>query len=139
MTGSKRLVWAAAFAALLGAAAPAAIAYGALHTLQRGRWQFKEIGAARTRALCVGDPVQLIQFDHPGPACERFTIEDSPQRVTVQYNCGSRGYGRTTITVQQPDLIRLDAQGIGPDGQPFDGSYEGRFAGPCAPPPQPRR
>lgn len=131
---SKRLVIAGLTAGLLGAAASAAIPYAALHGLQRGRWQFNEIGAARGRVLCVSEPLQFIQFNHPGPACERFTIEDSAQRVTVQYNCGARGYGRTSVTVEQPDAIRLDAQGIDPAGRPFDASYEGRLVGPCAPP-----
>jgi hypothetical protein len=130
---SKRLVIAALTAGLLGAAATAAIPYAALHALPHGRWQFKQIGAANGREICVSSLLQMIQFNHPGPACERFTVEDAPQRVTIQYNCGPRGYGRTTITVQQPNLIRLDAQGINPAGQPFDTSSEGRFVGPCAP------
>ncbi|HEX4692966.1 hypothetical protein [Sphingomonas sp.] len=134
MSQSKRLVIAGLAAGLLGAVASAAIPYAALHGLQRGRWQFKEIGTASGRVLCVSEPIQMIQFNHPGPACERFTVEDAPDHVTVQYNCGPRGYGRTTITVQQPDLIRLDAQGTSPGGQPFDASYEGRFLGPCASP-----
>lgn len=132
MSQSKRLIVAGLAAGLLGAGASAAIPYAALHGLQRGRWQFKEIGAAKGRILCVSEPIQMIQFNHPGPACERFTVEDAPDHVTIQYNCGARGYGRTTITVQQPGMIRLDAQGINPGGQPFDASYEGRFLGPCA-------
>jgi hypothetical protein len=136
VSGSKRFVAAALTAVLLGAAAGAAIPYAALNSLQHGSWQFKEIGAARTRSLCVTDPLQMIQFNHPGAACQRFTVEDSAQLVTIQYNCGARGYGRTSIATQQPDVIRLDTQGIDANGQPFDASYEGRFAGPCTPPPR---
>ena len=94
------------------------------------------IGGGGGRTTCLADPLQLVQLDHPGPPCRRFTIEDAADHVTIQYNCGPRGYGKTTITVKQPGLIRLDTQGIAPDGRPFDASYDGRFTGPCAPPPR---
>jgi hypothetical protein len=120
---------------LIGGAAAAAGPFAALAGIERGRWQFKVIGGAMGREMCVPDPLRLVQFNHPGPACSRFTIEDAADHVTVQYNCGPRGYGKTTITVQDRAQIRLDTQGISPDGRPFDASYEGHFAGPCAPPP----
>ncbi|QDZ06475.1 hypothetical protein FPZ24_02450 [Sphingomonas panacisoli] len=118
----------------MAGAAAAAGPLGALAGIERGRWQFKEIGSAMGRAVCVGDPGQLIQFNHPGVACAHFTIVDAADRVTVQYNCGPKGYGKTTVTMTQPGQIRLDTQGITPDGRPFDTSYEGQFAGACGGP-----
>jgi len=128
--GNKRF-W-AAFAAAAGLAAGVAIA--APLGLSVGRWQLHEIGVGGPpRLVCVRDPIQLIQLNHPGIACNRFVIDDSPGHLTVQYKCAGAGYGRSTITVEQPGLIRLETQGIGPDGQPFDTSYEGRLAGECGP------
>jgi hypothetical protein len=121
---------------LIGGAAVAAGPFAALAGLDRGRWQLKAIGGAVAREVCAPDPLRLVQLNHPGPACARFTIQDAADHVTIQYNCGPRGYGKTTITVQDPGQIRLDTQGISPDGRPFDASYEGRFAGACARPPR---
>lgn len=132
MTWGKRFVVAVLVAGTAGAGIAAAGPLGALTSLQRGRWQFKEIGASTMRAACASEPVQLVQLNHPGVACSHYTIVDTAAQVTVQYNCGPRGYGKTTITVTKPDQIRLDTQGISADGRPFDTSYEGQFAGPCA-------
>jgi hypothetical protein len=134
---AKRL-W-LAVAAVSGLAASIAVAtpLSALAGLQHGRWSLKEIGAGTPpRLVCAPDPAELIQLNHPGEACARFTNDDAPNRVTIQYNCQKRGYGRTTITVENAGLMRLDTQGIDSAGQPFDTSYEGRFAGPCAPAPR---
>lgn len=134
MTGGKRFVVAALAAGLIGGVAMATGPLGALAGLQHGRWQFKEIGASTMRAVCAADPAQLVQLNHPGVACTHYTIVDTAGQVTVQYNCGPRGYGKTTITVTRPGQIRLDTQGISAEGRPFDTSYEGQFTGPCAPP-----
>ncbi|MBN8815438.1 MAG: hypothetical protein J0J06_08335 [Sphingomonas sp.] len=134
MTWGKRFATAALAAGLASGAAIAGGQFAALTGLQRGDWHFKEIGAVNTRIVCAADPFRLIQFNHPGPPCTRFAIVDAANQVTIQYNCGPRGYGKTTVTVTQPGQIRLDTQGIAPDGRPFDSSYEGQFAGPCAPP-----
>ena len=132
----NRFVGAALAVGLIGGAALAAGPFAALAPLERGRWQFKVIGALDGRAVCLSDPLRLVQFNHPGPNCPHFVIDDAADHVTIQYSCGPRGYGRTTITVKRHDLLRLDTQGISGDGRPFDTSYEGQFAGPCAPPPR---
>lgn len=125
----------AAMAVMLGLAGGVAAAAGgplALDELGLGRWQLHEIGSSDApRALCVHEPLQLIQLFHPGVQCTRFTIDDAPDHTTIHYTCQGRGYGRTTITVENPNLIRLDTQGIDPDGQPFDIVYEGRRTGAC--------
>jgi len=134
----NRFVAAALAVGLIGGAALAAGPFAALAPLERGRWQFKAIGGPQNRIACVPDPLRLVQFNHPGPDCAHFTIEDAANRVAIQYNCGPRGYGKTTITVRDPGQIRLDTQGISAEGRPFDESYQGQFAGPCAPLPPSR-
>ena len=135
MTMGKRFL--AAMVAALGiATGVAAAGPAALDTLGLGRWQLHEIGSADApRLLCVHNPLQMIQLFHPGVQCTRFTIDDAPDHVTIHYTCQGRGYGRTTITLENPNLIRLDTQGIDPAGQPFDVVYEGRRTGACAPVP----
>ena len=134
MIRPRRILTALAVVASLGASVAIAIPLSTLLALNRGRWQLKEIGTgAAARSVCAVEPFQLIQLNHPGGPCTHFTIEDTAEHVTIHYNCHSRGYGRTTITLESAGLIRLDTQGIAPDGQPFDSSYEGSFAGDCRP------
>ena len=136
MTGRKRFAAAALAAGLVGGAAMASGPFAALTAQPRGNWQLKVIGAPTVRTVCAPDPMQLIQLNHPGPACARFVLVDAADRVTIQYNCGPRGYGKTTVAVTKPGQIRLDTQGISSDGRPFDASYEGQYTGPCASPPR---
>ncbi len=118
-------------------AAPAGPA--ALGTVGLGRWTLHEIGSPDApRFVCARNAMDLIQLYHPGIQCTRFTIDDAADHVTIHYTCQGRGYGRTTISVESGDLIKLDTQGIDPEGQPFDKSYEGRRTGACGSTP-PRR
>ncbi|WP_375397259.1 DUF3617 domain-containing protein [uncultured Sphingomonas sp.] len=131
MGWTKRLALAGCAAASVlvsGAAGP----LGAITMLQPGQWQFHEFGNdGRRQSVCVRDPMALIQFYHPGIACTRFVIDDTANSATVHYTCPGRGYGRTTITTEDPQLIKLETQGIA-EGQPFDYTYEGRRTGACA-------
>lgn len=125
----------AALAAMAGLGGGVATAAGpaALDRVGLGRWQLHEIGSTDApRSLCVREPLQLVQLFHPGMQCTRFTIEDAPDYSTIHYTCQGRGYGRTTIRVEDSNLIKLDTQGIDPSGRPFDMVYEGRLVGACA-------
>lgn len=120
---------------LLAAIAAGAVAQEArmiaLGGVERGAWSLHEIGkSASTRAICVHDPRVLLQLVHGPAQCEQFVIEDQPNRVTVQYRCPGQGYGRTTIRVEDRNLIRIQTQGL-MKGAPFDFDYEGRYTGKC--------
>jgi len=130
-----RTILVALATATAGLTAGAALAAGqaALNGLQTGLWNLNEIGVNDSgRDLCVATPEQFIQIYHPGMACSRYVLNESPDKVTVHYTCQGRGYGRTTVSVETPQLIKVDTQGIGPDGRPFDKSFEGRRRGTCA-------
>lgn len=130
-----KAILAALATATAGLTAGAALAAGqaALTGLQTGRWNLNEIGVEDAgRNLCVTNPQQFIQLYHPGMACTRYVIGDAPDKLTIHYTCQANGYGRTTVSVESPQLIKIDTQGIGPDGQPFDKSFEGRRTGACA-------
>ena len=133
MTNKAILLALATAAAGLTAGAAFGASQVALNGLQTGRWNLDEIGVQDPgRNLCVTSADQFIQIYHPGLPCTRYVITDAPDKVTIHYTCQGKGYGRTTVSVENPQLIKLDTQGIGPDGQPFDKSYEGRRTGICA-------
>ena len=135
--GIRHRVLAGLVAAAASVAGVAIAAPFVLSGIGLGRWQLHEIGTANApRLLCVRDPMQLIQLNHPGIQCTRFTIDDAPDHATIHYTCQGRGYGRTTISVENPNLIKLDTQGIDPEGRPFDVTYEGRRTGECSPLPR---
>jgi hypothetical protein len=74
--------------------------------------------------------VEFIQLKHKQTDCNRFVVEDSAARVTVQYTCPGNGYGRTSIRRETPSLIQLESQGI-VDGMPFQMAAEARRTGTC--------
>lgn len=103
----------------------------ALGGLERGAWSLHEIGnSSSTRAICVHDPKLLLQLIHGPAQCAQYVIEDRPNSLTVQYSCPGQGYGRTTIKVEDRNLIRLQTQGL-MKGAPFDFDFEGRRTGKC--------
>lgn len=121
-------------AALCGLAPVAALAaqgdgLDALDRLERGEWELRERGSVVKR-LCVGDPVQLLQPRHAGQMCRRFVLEDSPDRVSISYDCARGGQGRTALRVETARLVQIDSQGVA-EGAPFAMLIEGRRVGAC--------
>lgn len=81
-------------------------------------------------ALCVGDPHQLLQIHHKGPACPRIALDGAGNKATVRYACAGAGYGQTSVTVETRQLVRIRTQGVD-RGAPFDEEYEARRVGAC--------
>ncbi len=102
----------------------------ALSGIEPGKWRLHEQNGAGDRALCVTDPATLLQLRHGGAACHRRVLESTPTQLTVRYVCPGAGFGRTTITVETPRLLRIQTQGVA-EGQPFLFDYEGRRMGDC--------
>lgn len=103
----------------------------ALRGLEQGQWELRERGsAAPARRICVGDPIQLMQPQHPGGQCRRFVVTDAQKRAVVTYQCSDAGSGRTDLRVETSRLVQIDAQGIA-DSQPFAVLYEARKTGEC--------
>ena len=133
---TRHIIWRAgmlgAAAALLMAAGPAQRAADALLArVPPGRWQLHEIGSpAPPRSICVAEAQQLMQLRHGGGACARFVIAADARAATVHYTCPGAGNGRTTLTLEEPSLLRIETQGIA-GGQPFDMNLEARRTGPC--------
>lgn len=101
-----------------------------LDTLPTGEWVFNDADQQADRILCVTDWRRILQLQHQAARCTRFTIEDAPGRVRVNYSCGTAGNGQTTIRRETTHLVQIDTQGI-EGGMPFSYSYEARYAGAC--------
>lgn len=119
--------------ALMGAGAPFSAQKADLRSLRRlqdGQWELRMRDSGAVERVCLGDRTRLLQLRHKDALCERLVLEDGPSAVTVQYVCRGRGYGRTHIRQETPQLIQLETQGIA-DGLPFDLVAEGRRIGTC--------
>ena len=102
-----------------------------LGQLERGAWQLVERGSTRApRAVCLGDARLLLQLQHPLATCSRFIVSDTAQSVTVSYDCGAAGNGRTTIRRETNRLVQIETQGIA-RGSPFSMTLEARRTGTC--------
>jgi hypothetical protein len=121
----------AAFLALAAPAMGAGPSLAMLDRLDAGSWEIRvrEAGAEPQR-MCLSSGHRLIQLRHPGPACERFVVEDSASEVVVQYTCKGRGYGRTQIRRESGRLVQIDSRGIA-NGLPFEFAAEARRVGDC--------
>ena len=102
----------------------------ALARLDPGSWELRFRPGNRLGRMCVRDGRQLIQLRHQQLDCSQFVVEDTADRVTVQYTCRGRGYGRTFIRREGDGLAQIESQGI-LDGQPFAFSAEARLVGRC--------
>ena len=109
------------------AQAPAAIA-----GVQSGNWELRDLGRSGSRSqICVRNPARLLQIRHPGQNCPRRVLSEDGRSVTVRYECSGSGWGRTSVTVETPRLVRIQTQGID-GGSPFNASYEARRTGACS-------
>lgn len=97
--------------------------------IQPGSWNIA-FDDGTSRKMCIEDVQPLLQLAHAGPACGRLVIEDKPDRATVHYTCPGTGWGRTSLLVETPRLVRINSQGIS-GRMPFAFDAEARRLGPC--------
>jgi hypothetical protein len=102
----------------------------ALKGVEQGQWQLKEADGGGTQSVCVSDPSSLLQIRHGNTQCSHFVVENAARVATIHYTCPGHGYGRTTVSVETPRLVRVDTQGV-LDGAPFSDELEGRRVGAC--------
>ena len=132
MTSHVRFAAASLVAAVLLASPLVARPASLLGRLEPGRWVVKtyEAGAAE-RSLCVANPSALLQIEHGG-GCSQEVIAANGNRATVEYSCGNRGFGHTSLRLQTPRSATLDTQGM-IDGRPFAYRAVARRSGACRP------
>lgn len=128
--GTLRLTMAGLIAT--ASVAAGAVQLAALANVTPGEWELKEIGGTQRKAICVADPVQLLQIQHGAANCTRNVLDSDAKAVTVHYTCNGGGNGRTTLTVRSPQAFKLETQGMA-GGAPFAVDYEAKRLGDCAP------
>ncbi|WP_245804565.1 hypothetical protein [Erythrobacter tepidarius] len=101
-----------------------------LGTLTKGEWTVRYRDGSPDRKICLRSGQELIQLRHRESGCNRFVVEDAATKVTVQYTCAGKGYGRTSIRRETPVLVQLESQGI-EGGLPFQFIAEARRTGSC--------
>jgi hypothetical protein len=113
-----------------GAATPSVAApLAASRAITPGSWNIAYDDGTSLR-LCLQDAEPLIQLAHPGPTCGRLVIQDEANRATVHYSCPGAGWGRTSMLVETPRLVRINSQGIA-GKMPFAFDAEARRVGAC--------
>lgn len=104
----------------------------ALARLQPGLWQLRDLEDARAapQSICVADPTMLMQVKHRNLPCSRLVIANDARGATVHYTCPAGGFGRTSLRVETPRLVKIDTQGISGNA-PFAYRAEARRIGAC--------
>lgn len=104
-----------------------------MNGVEPGLWSIHALdkGEPDVAPYCVADPTRLLQFRHPSATCSRLIIADTPRVATIQYSCPGGGWGRTSVRVISPSMMRLDTQGIA-DNAPFALSAVARRLGDCS-------
>jgi hypothetical protein len=118
--------------ACAAAAMPQLQRINAMTRVQPGLWAIHALdkGESDVAPFCVTDTAKLLQFRHPGATCSRFVIADTDRIATIQYSCPGAGWGRTSVRVISPELLRLDTQGIAGNA-PFALAAEAHRVGDC--------
>jgi hypothetical protein len=122
--------------ALAFAAAPAATQRPAplavLSRLEPGLWVLRDRDGSRSLpSICLrGDRELMMQVQHGQSACTRLVIASDAKGATVHYTCPGAGFGRTSVRVETPRLLKLDSQGVH-EGVPFAFRAEARRIGIC--------
>ena len=101
-----------------------------LEGLKKGAWEIRFRGGMPDRRICIRTGRELIQLQHNGQTCGKYSIESAESEVTVQYSCRGSGYGRTNLRMETPRLVQIESHGI-KDDLPFQFSAEARFVGAC--------
>jgi hypothetical protein len=102
----------------------------AMRGIEQGQWALKDRESGGLRLLCVKNPALLLQIRHSGAQCSHFVVANEARAATIHYTCPGHGYGRTTVSVETPRLVRVETQGV-IDGAPFASEFEGRRTGAC--------
>ena len=99
--------------------------------LEPGQWELKVRGdQGAARKICVSNPWQLMQIEHPRNSCRRFIVSQNSREVIVTYDCADAGNGRTDLRVETSRLAQIHSQGIS-ESAPFAYSVEARRVGSC--------
>ena len=134
ISGKRKLAVLAAVAGF-GVAVPSvaqAPGLAALKDIRPGQWEIRShTKGDPARKICLRNPAQLLMLQHRGAKCSKpYVIQNDAIQATVSYSCPGKGNGRTTLRVENSELLQLNTQGIAGNA-PFAISAEARRIGSC--------
>jgi len=98
---------------------------------QPGLWEISGVPGAKTPIRqCVGFIPMLARFEHRSKNCSAKVLKTAGSVTSVEYVCGSAGFGHSELEVITPRSLRIRTQGIS-DGQPFNYILQARRVGEC--------
>ena len=121
----------------IGAAGAAIVLIGAtqLPTLAQtapGMWELSGLpGTKLPVRQCVADVASLARFEHRGKVCTAKILKNVGSSASIEYSCGTAGFGHSEIEVITPRSLRISTQGIS-DGLPFNYVLQARRVDECA-------
>jgi hypothetical protein len=98
---------------------------------QPGLWEIT--GAPGSKApirQCVSDVASLAHFEHRARNCKAKFLKNSGNFTSIEYNCGSAGFGHSEIEILTPRSLRISTQGIS-GGLPFNYVLQARRVDDC--------
>ena len=87
---------------------------------------------ANSERRCVPNAASLSQWEHLQNQCTRLVLSSTETSAVINYTCPKGGFGRSTIKVITPRTLRIETQGIGTDGFPFNYTLHARRVGDCS-------
>src|SRR3954447_8218248 len=122
----RRIGLAAAAMALTGATQLPTLAQTA-----PGLWEISGVpGIKAPVRQCVPDVAALARFEHRGKACTAKVLKNEGSDASIEYKCGTAGFGHSEIEVITPRSLRISTQGIS-DGLPFNYVLQARRIDEC--------
>ena|SRR5690242_7550169 len=117
--------------AALAAAGLAAQQPSALAQAQPGLWEIS--GAPGTKMpirQCVADIATLARFEHRARTCTAKVLKSAGTSTSVEYSCGTAGFGHSDLELITPRSLRISTQGIS-GGLPFNYVLQARRIDDC--------
>jgi hypothetical protein len=97
-----------------------------------GLWEVsRSATGANAERRCVPSAAVLSQWEHRQTQCTRVVLSSTATGAVINYTCPKGGFGRSRMQVITPRTLRIETQGIAPDGFPFNYVLHARRVGDC--------
>jgi hypothetical protein len=97
-----------------------------------GLWEVsRSATGANAERRCVPSASVLAQWEHRQAQCTRVVLSSTPTGAVINYTCPKGGFGRSRMQVITPRTLKIETQGIGADGFPFNYTLHARRVGDC--------
>jgi hypothetical protein len=98
---------------------------------QPGIWEITGVPGTKTPIRqCIADLTAFARFEHRARNCRAKILKNSGSFTSIEYNCGSAGFGHSEIELLTPRSLKISTQGIS-DGLPFNYVLQARRIDDC--------